>query len=211
LLDENIVLGLFTWDTDAPEYNYREIDFEFSRWQNPADDIGQYVIQPWEPEGNRFRFDIDYIGQGDTTTHVMTWRPDGIYFKSYYGDFSLAPPPENVITDWHYAGSDNPPAGGENARMNFWLIDGLAPSNGQESEIIISDFQFLTEISDQPADINDDNSVNLGDFSEVATGWQNTDCGVDNSWCGEADLTCDGSVDIEDILAFIDYWLKSLN
>ena len=45
-LDENIVLGLFTWDTYAPEYNYREIDFEFSRWMDPALDIGQYVIQP---------------------------------------------------------------------------------------------------------------------------------------------------------------------
>jgi hypothetical protein len=36
LLDRNIVLGLFTWDTYAPQYNYREIDFEFSRWQNPS-------------------------------------------------------------------------------------------------------------------------------------------------------------------------------
>ncbi|MHC4649083.1 MAG: hypothetical protein ACYTBJ_26830, partial [Planctomycetota bacterium] len=32
LLDPNIVLGLFTWDTNAPQYNYREIDIEFSRW-----------------------------------------------------------------------------------------------------------------------------------------------------------------------------------
>ena len=213
LLDQNIVLGLFTWDTYAPEYNYREIDFEFSRWKNPANDIGQYVIQPWEPEENMFRFDIDYAGQSNATTHVMTWRPnpDGIYFKSYYGSFSLAPPPEDMIIDWHYTAADNPPAGGENARMNLWLIDGLAPSNGQESEIVISDFQFLSGISDQPADINDDKSVDLGDFSEVTAGWQNTDCEASNTWCGEADLTCSGFVDIDDILALLDYWMASLD
>ena len=45
---------------------------------------------------NISRFDIDYTGPGNTTTHVMTWRPDGIYFKSYYGDFMLAPPPGNA-------------------------------------------------------------------------------------------------------------------
>ena len=211
LLDQNIVLGLFTWDTYAPEYNYREIDFEFSRWKNPANDIGQYVIQPWNTAGNMYRFDFDYAGQSNTTTHVMTWRPDGIYFKSYYGGFSLAPPPDDMIVDWHYTGSDNPPAGGENARMNLWLIDGSAPSDGQEAEIVISDFQFLSGISDQPADINDDDSVTLGDFSKVAAGWQNTVCGVGNTWCGEADLTCNGIVDTDDVLALIDYWMESLN
>jgi hypothetical protein len=211
LLDQNIVLGLFTWHTYAPEYNFREIDFEFSRWQDPANEIGQYVIQPWDTSGNLYRFDFDYAGQGGTTTHVMTWQSDGIYFKSYYGGFSLAPPPENLISDWHYTGSDNPPPGGENARMNLWLIYGTPPSDGQESEIIISDFQFLSDISDQPADINDDNSVNLGDFSEVAAGWQNTGCGVENTWCGEADLNCNGSVGTEDIHALINYWMESLN
>lgn len=210
-LDENIVLGLFTWDTFAPEYNYREIDFEFGRWQNPANDIGQYVIQPWDTAGNMYRFDFDDAGQSDATTHVMTWRPDGIYFKSYYGGFSLAPPPENGISEWSYTGSDNPPPGGENARMNLWLINGSAPSNGLESEIVIRDFQFLTGIANQPGDINDDTDVNLCDFAEIAARWQDDNCSIDNNWCGEADLTCSGSVETEDILALIAYWVSSWN
>ncbi|MBC8378863.1 MAG: hypothetical protein H8E62_06800 [Planctomycetes bacterium] len=210
-LDENIVLGLFTWDTFAPEYNFREIDFEFSRWQDPFDDIGQYVIQPWDTPGNIHRFDFDYAGQSSTTTHVMTWRPDGIYFKSYYGDFELAPPPENVIQDWTYSGSDNPPPGGENVRMNLWLVWGDPPSDGLESEIVISDFQFLTGISDQPGDINNDTRVNLADFAQIAARWQDTNCDIYNTWCGEADLTCNGSVGTEDILALVRYWLQSWN
>jgi hypothetical protein len=210
LLDRNIVLGLFTWDTYAPQYNYREIDFEFSRWQNPYNDIGQYVIQPWDTPGNIHRFDFNYAGQGDTTTHVMTWRPDGIYFKSFYGDFELAPSPENVIKDWFYTGADNPPPGGENARMNLWLINGLAPYNGLESEIVIKDFMFMTEISDQPGDIDDDSEVNLFDFAKIAEHWHNIDCHIYNKWCQEADLTCDGNVNINDITAFVQYWLESI-
>ncbi len=210
-LDRNVVLGLFTWDTYAPQYNYREIDFEFSRWQNPLNDIGQYVIQPWDTPGNLFRFDINYTGPSDTTTHVMTWRPDGIYFKSYYGAFELAPPPENVIRDWHYTGPDDPPPGGENVRMNLWLINGSAPSNGQESEIVITDFQFLTGISDQSGDIDDDTDVNLVDFTHIAAHWQDANCDIYNTWCGEADLSCNGSVGTEDIWALVQYWLESLN
>lgn len=207
-LDKNIVLGLFTWDTYAPQYNYREIDFEFSRLGNPANDIAQYVIQPWNGAGNIHRFDIDYTSATDTTTHVMTWRADGIYFKSYYGDFSLAPTPESFIWDWYYTGDDNPPPGGENVRMNLWLINGLPPSDGLESEVVIKDFQFLTGISDQPGDIDDDTHVNLADFTQIATRWQDTNCDLYNTWCGEADITCNGNVEIEDILALVRYWLE---
>ncbi len=208
LLDRNVVLGLFTWDTYAPQYNYREIDFEFSRWQNPSNDIGQYVIQPWDTPGNIHRFDFDDAGQGATTTHVMTWRPDGIYFKSYHGDFELAPLPEKLIEDWFYAGPDNPPPGGENARINLWLINGLAPSDGLESEIVIKNFMFMTEISDQPGDIDNDTNVNLFDFTKIAEHWLNDDCQIYNKWCSQADLTCDGNVNINDIAAFVQYWLE---
>jgi hypothetical protein len=210
-LDRNVVLGLFTWDTYAPQYNYREIDFEFSRWQDPANAVGQYVIQPWDHSGNLFRFDINYTGPDDITTHVMTWRPDGIYFKSYYGTFSLAPPPASEIMDWYYTGPDNPPPGGENARMNLWLINGSAPADGQETEVIISDFQFLSGISDQPADINDDTAVNLADFAQIAARWQGNDCDIYTTWCREADLTCNGTVNTEDLFAFLTYWMDSLD
>lgn len=209
LFDRNIILGLFTWDTDAPVYNYREIDFEFGTWGNPANNNSQYVIQPWDTPGNMVRFDIDYTGPTTTTTHIMTWRPNGIYFKSYYGDFSLAPPQENFIYEWLYTGSDNPPPGGENARINFWLMSGLPPNNGIEAEVVIKDFQFLTDISDQPADIDDDTHVNLADFAQIAARWQDTSCDIYNTWCGEADLTCNGNVGIEDILALVAYWLES--
>ncbi|MBW8001403.1 MAG: hypothetical protein FVQ80_05220 [Planctomycetes bacterium] len=142
-LDENIILGFFTWDTDAPQFNHREIDFEFGRWQDPKNKSSQFVIQPWDTEGNRYRYEIDYTDRAETTTHVMTWKPEGISFVSYYGKYTQNPLPENVIVMWFYDGKDNPPPGGENIRINFWLVWGEAPTDGKDVEMIISDFKFL--------------------------------------------------------------------
>lgn len=148
LLDENVVLGLFTWEDDVVQYNYREIDFEFSRWGDPDDpNCGQYVVQPWDAPGNRYRFPIDYSGKPLTTTHVKKWQADGIYFSSFFGDFSLHPPVEDQIASWDYRGSDNPPEGAENPRINFWLISGRPPVNGQDAEVVIKDFQFLPDLA----------------------------------------------------------------
>lgn len=152
VLDDNIILGLFTWDTSAPQYNYREIDFEFGRWRDPEDDNAQYAIQPWNAPGNLHRFNIDYSGRTETTTHVMTWKSDGIYFTSYYGGFSMDPPEENIIATWSYTGSDNPPAEGGNIRMNFWLVDGVPPANGENAEVVITGFQYRTAVSVRLAD-----------------------------------------------------------
>ncbi len=145
LLDENMVLGLFTWDTAAPEYHYREIDFEFSRWEDPSNENAQYVVQPDIP-GNKHRFNIDYTCSTETTTHVMTWRSDAVHFSSYYGEFSLAPSAKNMIETWRYTGGDNPPPGGENIRMNLWLIWGNPPVNGQDAEIVITEFRYLSDL-----------------------------------------------------------------
>jgi hypothetical protein len=147
LLDENIVLGLFTWEDCVPQYNYREIDIEFSRWGNPNDpNNGQYVIQPYNTEGNRYRFFVD-CSKNDTTTHVFTWSPSQISFYSYYGDFTTTPDPNDLIESWCYNGNDIPPSGSENPRINFWLMNGYAPTNGQNAEIVIKSFQYLPEIN----------------------------------------------------------------
>jgi len=61
-LDQNIVLGLFTWDDNPNKHinRWNEIDFEFSRWNNPNNDNFQYVVQPWDwTSGNMYRFNID--------------------------------------------------------------------------------------------------------------------------------------------------------
>jgi hypothetical protein len=161
-LDPKMVLGLFTWDGDAPQHAYREIDFEF----NPAlenvlgcpclSGNGQYAIQPVDGSvcpgtcaENLRRLDIDYTGPSEATTHVMTWRADSIDFRSSYGGFPALP--ENSIATWTYTGADNPPPGGETVRMNLWLAGGMAPTGGQGAEVVISDFRYVPLASAVPA------------------------------------------------------------
>jgi hypothetical protein len=183
LLDENIILGLFTWDTHAPQYHYREIDFEFGKWGDPASENAQFVIQPWDTPGNRYRFDV---GTCKTTTHVLRWQSNGIYFMSYYGDFTLAPSPESIIATWLYTGSSNPPPGGENIRMNLWLIPHNGanyPANGQDAEVVITDFRYVNNLftsfagcfvgpgggytpACRCADADSDADVDLADFAK---------------------------------------------
>ena len=130
-LDRQVVLGLFTWNDD-PAFNHRELDVEFARWGNASDPTnGQYVVQPYDTAGNLVRI-TQPSGITGPTTHGFTWGTSSVSFTS-----STASP-----SSWTYAGPDVPEPGGENARMNLWLFRGIAPSNGQAVEVVISDFTF---------------------------------------------------------------------
>jgi hypothetical protein len=156
-LDINTVVGLFTWDEYAPLYNYREIDVELSRWGEVGNDNAQYVVQPWHHPGNLYRFDIDLNNVDPQTTHLFEWREDEIFFQSLYGHFHRPPLKEFIIDYWNYTGSDNPPAGDENCRINFWLVNGEAPANNQDAEIILSKFEFDHDFSVAIVDHSDSN------------------------------------------------------
>lgn len=140
LLNKNVVLGLFTWDDAAPQHNYREIDIEFARWGEDAGQNAQYVVQPWTRAGNRHRFGMALTG--NASTHRFIWKPSQIQFDSWQGR-NAPPGPADAIESWTYTGSDIPPAGGENARINLWLLDGKPPSDGQEVEVVIESFVFV--------------------------------------------------------------------
>lgn len=138
-LDENVVLGLFTWDDVAPQHHYREVDIEFSRWGEVGGTNAQYVVQPWTTQGNRHRFNIP--AEEAVSTHRFTWLPTAAHFFSSRG--RLYPHvPADELHAWSYTSADVPPAGGENTRMNLWLLDGRAPVNNQSVEIIVESFRF---------------------------------------------------------------------
>ncbi len=142
-LDMNAVLGLFTWDTMAPQFNYREIDVELSRWGEETDLNAQFVVQPWDQSGNRHRFAID--PQADSSTHIFVWSPESMQFLSLLGD-AQSPGPNNIIEQWSYTGTGIPPADDSaNARINLWLFHGQPPFDGKEMEIVLSSFEFIPQ------------------------------------------------------------------
>lgn len=139
-LDPNVVLGLFTW-SDDPADAYREIDIEFSRWGNAADPTSaQYVVQPYDTPGHLRRFTVPT--SATNSTHFFTWETNRVSFQSLNGAFTPSPPPASVIGNWLYTLSV-PRSGDENIRINLWLSQGRAPSDGREVEVVIRSFQFV--------------------------------------------------------------------
>ncbi len=157
-LDPNIILGLFIYDVPDPQGNPREIDVELTKWGDPNNpNNAQFVVQPWQHEGNVCRFNIDYSGDTETTTHVITWKPNRIDFCSYYGDYTPHPCGKDIIDCWSYLGDDIPKPGCENPRINFYLMKGDPSTNGQDAEIVIKNFQYLSAVSVEAAiDIDPD-------------------------------------------------------
>ncbi len=132
-LDPNVVLGLFTW-SDRARFANREIDIEFARWGSATDaSNAQYVVQPHSSANHLARFTQPADA---TSTHQFTWRPGRI-------DWLSRGAAGNTIAAYAYVGSDVPPTGDERVRLNLWLFNGAAPSDGQPIEITIESFTFI--------------------------------------------------------------------
>ncbi|MFM8304468.1 MAG: hypothetical protein ACKOA9_09255 [Actinomycetota bacterium] len=130
-LNSRVVLGLFTWN-DLPDYNHREIDFEAARWGSANDPTNaQWVVQPYGTAGNLRRFTI---GSTVPTIVRFTWRSNRIDFATVVNG--------SPVEQWSYTGADVPVPGGENARMNLWLYQGKAPSNGQAVDVVLRRFSY---------------------------------------------------------------------
>jgi len=131
-LDPNIVVGLFTWDNDAPEVAYRELDIELARWGQAAGPTNaQFVVQPYEPEGHLERFTTPARPAVD---YAFTWLEDGVDFVAQTDD--------ELHAEWRFDGEGVPPLGPSHARINFWLFRGEAPTNGEEAELVVEAFEF---------------------------------------------------------------------
>jgi hypothetical protein len=131
-LDPNVVLGLFTWSDKAP-YAHREIDIEFARWGTSGGGTNaQYVVQPATTAGHLYRFDQPSV---TASSHSFTWRAGRITWESRDGSGGL-------IASYVYSGADVPKPGDERVRLNLWLFNGAAPTNGAAVEVVVRAFAF---------------------------------------------------------------------
>ena len=131
-INENAVLGLFTWDTD-PAFHNRELDIEIARWGDPQNANGQYVVQPYDAPGKLHRFSV--LLDGMESSHRFDWRANEVLFSSRSESGSM-------IARWQYGGPDVPPHGNEQARINLWLFQGRPPSDGEQIEVVVRGFEF---------------------------------------------------------------------
>ncbi len=208
LFDPNVAFGLFTWDTGTPQYNYSQMDFEFSGWKDSNEpDNAQYDIQPQNKPGNRQPFAFA-CSVNDVTTHDFTWRHNAVDFRSYYSDYPLSNP-DNLIESWSYTGDDIPPVGGENIRIGLWLLPpdnaepntpGSPPDNGQEVEIVVKSFKML-------GDTNKDMRIDDQDLISLIDAWL-AEPG-DSNWNPDCDLAQppDEIINGNDFALFAQNWM----
>lgn len=169
VLDKNIVLGLFTWENDVPVEHNREIDIEFSNWGNYENEIGQYVIQPWQNEANMFKFDMPIIEA--PSIHLFHWKPDQIQFQSFCCSENWLTA-EDIVAEWLYTGNDIPTTFKENVRLNLWIFDGSAPSNNEEQEVIVKNFMYRFS---EDSDFDGDCDVDGSDLARLTVGFAGVD------------------------------------
>ncbi len=139
-LNQNITLGLFTY-SDDPSFTDREIDVECGRWQNPADtNNAQFVVQPYYLANQLARYRVP-PGLADST-HLFVWQTNRINWQSQTGAYSAAA--TNLIASYVFTNADNIPQSGDEAvHLNLWLINGSAPTDNNEAEVIIQNFNFV--------------------------------------------------------------------
>jgi hypothetical protein len=162
--NEKAVFGFFTWDSYSFQSQANsEVDVEFSRWNNPNDTtLINYAVQPVIfsnpiPNAERSYKAVTPVSVlKEPITHMMRWTPDSVHYESYAGTTYPGP---NKIAEWTFT-KDNvarqkiegpntsdpiiipAPSDSTNVRFNFWLLNGAAPTNNQEHEIIISSFSY---------------------------------------------------------------------
>jgi len=47
-----------------------------------------------------------------------------------------------IVASCTYRGTDVPKPGDERVRLNLWLFNGAAPTNGQAVEVVVESFAF---------------------------------------------------------------------
>jgi hypothetical protein len=160
-LHPNVVLGLFLWEYGVcydPAYlwwnPFNEIDVEYSRWGDPANDVGQFVAQPYDWPGNLTRFDAAF-DTDEITSHAFRWLPHRVEYRSWRG----GPESEAVsapISSWTYTGPHIPRPEQPRVHLNLWQFGGPPTS---DQEVVFDDFTFVpachtppcvTGIGDEP-------------------------------------------------------------
>ncbi|MBN2210203.1 MAG: hypothetical protein JW709_02300 [Sedimentisphaerales bacterium] len=96
-------------------------------------------------------------------------------------------------------------AAGINASNNIYLVFGFNAEEADHEAAIVWGQYYLVDLPD----MDDDGRVTLIEFSVLANQWLTSGCSCHNDHCHGADLTGDGTVDMDDLAYMVAYWLKN--
>lgn len=135
-LEPSAAFSMYTFDPLGSDQNFRELAVDVSRWGEPGNMNGQFVVQPETVPANVLRFAIP----SGNITHSFRWEPGRVAFKAVQrgakagGDRVVA---ERLFT------ARVPTAGAERPQMTL-LYDRSSPRPPSKPvEVVVEKFVFL--------------------------------------------------------------------
>ncbi len=140
-LHPRAVFGFFTFELPSNHPYHREIDIEFSRWDDAETPNAQFVVQPAGRPENHKRFVLT-LDAGIASTHRFEWRPGSVSFTSWHGHAPYPPEEHVVAARFTVEGEHVPTPQRERVHLNFWWYQG-PPEQAPNQEIVVDDFRFI--------------------------------------------------------------------
>ena len=135
-LDPSAAFSMYTFDPLGSDQNFRELAVDVSRWGEPGNMNGQFVVQPETVPANVLRFAIP----AGLVTHSFRWEPGRVSFKtvrrsgSSRGDSVVA---ERLFT------ARVPTAGAERPQLTLLYDRSAARPPSKAVEVVVEKFVFL--------------------------------------------------------------------
>jgi len=210
LADGNTLLPLR--DPNIP-FIYRDIMVGTKLTIIVSSDVNEYWGDGFGDDGGSLAVEEEYWNYG-----VLSARGPQIV-GDWSGSHFPAAGREACVLDWEGCIDDDVKVDGfdlytgstEIEADNWFIIDYTATKAGickvgfYDHTISWSDPNYYLVFYHVPTrDFNNDTKVDFADFAVLASYWQENGCG-DQNWCEGTDPT----VDINDLMFFVDYWLET--
>jgi hypothetical protein len=136
-LEPAAVFSMFTFDDEASEQYFREMDIEVSgRGKSTNRSNARYVVQPLYIPGNLF----DFVAPAGTLTFVLNWESGRATFKTFRGRSSGGG--AQLISEHEFTAAV-PVPGRAVPRLIFYVVPSDKSPMEKPSEIVVEKFEYL--------------------------------------------------------------------
>ncbi|HEU4894146.1 MAG TPA: hypothetical protein VFT47_21465 [Vicinamibacterales bacterium] len=134
-IDPSAAFSMYTFDPLGSDQNFREVTVDISRWGEPGNMNGQFVVQPETVPANVFRFAVP----SGLVTHSFRWEPGRVAFKAVRKGTSRG---DTVVAERLFT-ARVPTAGAETPHLTLLYDRSAARPPGKAVEVVVERFTFL--------------------------------------------------------------------
>jgi hypothetical protein len=135
-LDPSAAFSMYTFDPLGSDQNFRELTIDVSRWGEPGNMNGQFVVQPETVPANVFRLAIP----AGLVTHSFRWEPGRVSFKTVHRNGT--PRGDGVVAERLFT-ARVPTAGAESLHLTLLYDRNAARPPSKAVEVVVEKFGFL--------------------------------------------------------------------